>query len=70
MLAHQLAPERERILAGRLRQLVHEAFEIDGVLVVVHAAPEPRRDVRVAHGVVDQQVRDGVAERAFGAARD
>ena len=52
-----------------LRQLVDEALEIDGVLVVVHAAPEPRRDVRVAHRVIDQQVRDGVAERAFRAAR-
>ncbi len=62
MIGHQLAPELERVLPGRVRQLVHEALEIDGVLVVVHAAPEPWRDRRVAHGVVDQQVRDGVAE--------
>ena len=68
MVRHQLAPELERVLAGRVRELVHEALEVDGVLVVVHAAPEPRRDVRIAHGVVDQQVRDGVAERAFRAA--
>jgi hypothetical protein len=58
MLRHQLAAEFERILAGRMRQLVHEAFEIDRVLVDVHAAPEARRDVRIAHRVVDQQVRD------------
>ena len=64
MVRHQLAAERERVLPGRVRQLVHEAFEIDGVLVDVHAAPEARRHVRVAHGMVDQQVRDGVAERA------
>ena len=63
MVRHQLAPELERILAGRMGQLVHEAFEIDGVLVDVHAAPEARRHVRVAHRVVDQQVRDGVADR-------
>ena len=48
---------------GRLRQLVHEAFHEDAVLVDVHAAPEARRDVRIAHRMVDQQVRDGVAER-------
>ena len=29
MLGHQLAPELERVLAGRMRQLVHEAFDID-----------------------------------------
>ena len=56
MLRHQLAPELERILAGGVRQFVHEALEIDGVLVVVHAAPEPRRNVRIAHGVIDQQI--------------
>jgi hypothetical protein len=58
MLRHQLAPELERILADGMRQFVHEALEIDGVLVVVHAAPEPGRNVRVAHGVVDQQIRN------------
>ena len=63
VVRHQLAAELERILAGRMGQLVHEAFEIDRVLVEVHAAPEARRHVRVAHRVVDQQVRDGVAER-------
>ena len=65
MLPHQLAAELERILAGRVRQFVHEAFHVDGVLVGVHAAPEARRHVRVAHRVVDQQVRHRVAERAL-----
>ncbi len=68
MLRHHLAAERERVLTRRMRQLVDEAFQIDGVLVVVHATPEPRRDVRVAHRVVDQQVRHVIAERAFRAA--
>jgi hypothetical protein len=63
MICHQLAPELERVLADRMGKLVHEAFEIDGVVVDVHAAPEARRDVWVAHGVVDQKVRDGVAQR-------
>ena len=58
MILHQLAAELERILVGRMRQLVHEAFEVDRVVVDVHAAPEAREDVRVAHRVVDQQVRD------------
>ena len=65
MLRHQLAAEFERILAGRMRQLIHEAFEIDRVVVDVHAAPEARRDVRIAHRMVDQQIGDGVAERGF-----
>ena len=63
MVAEQLAAELELVLAGRLRQLVHEAFHEDAVLVDVHAAPESRRDMRIAHRVIDQQVRDGVAER-------
>ena len=62
MLAHQLAAELELVLADRLGKLVHEAFHEDAVLVDVHAPPESRQDVRVAHRVVDQQVGHGVAE--------
>ena len=69
MLRHQLAAELQRVHAGRLGQLVHEAFEVDGVLVDVDAAPEARRHVRIAHGVVDQQVRHGVAERRLAGRR-
>ena len=69
VIDHQLAAELERILADRVRQLVHEAFDVDGVVIDVHAAPEAGRDRRVAHRVVDQQVRDRVAERGLGAAR-
>src|SRR5262249_39566653 len=65
VLRHQLPPELEGILAGRFRQLVHEALDEEGVLVDVDAAPEPRWHVRVAHRVVDQQVRNGVAERVL-----
>src|SRR5215813_15186970 len=38
------------------------------VLVDVHTAPEPRLDVRIAHGVVDHQVWDRIAERKLRAA--
>ena len=69
MFAHELAAELERVLPDRVRQLVHEAFDEDGVLVDVHAAPEARQDVRIAHRVVDHQVRDGVAERVLLALR-
>ena len=69
IVGHQRAAELQRVLAGRLGHLVDEALEEDGVLVVVDAAPEARRHVHVAHRVLDQQVRDGVAELAFGAAR-
>ena len=65
MLCHQFAPEFELVLADGLRQLVHEALQEDGVLVDVHATPEPRLDVRIAHGMVDHQVRDRVAECVF-----
>ena len=59
----------ERILTRRLGQLVHEAFHVDGVLVGVHAAPEAWRHVRVAHRVIDQEVRHVVAVGRLGAAR-
>ena len=65
MTAQQLAAEFQLVLPGRLRQLIHEAFHEDAVLVDVHATPEARRDVRIAHRMVDQQVRDRVAERVL-----
>ena len=69
MVGHQLAPERERILPGRMRQLVDEALEIDRVLVEIHAAPEAGRNGRVAHRMVDQQRRKRVADRGFRSRR-
>ena len=68
MLRHQLAPELERIDAGFLCKLVHEAFEIDGVVVDVHTPPETRIDVRVAHRMIDENVGDRVADRRFRSA--
>src|SRR5215467_9458907 len=69
VVRHQLAPELQRILAGRMGKLVHKAFEIESVLIVVHAAPEVGRDVRIAHGVVNKQVWNRVTESTFRAAR-
>jgi len=40
MVRHQLAPELKWILASRMGKLVHKAFEIESILIVVHAAPE------------------------------
>ena len=34
-----------------MRQFVHEAFDVDGVVVDVDAAPEAGRDVRIAHAM-------------------
>src|SRR5437762_9346407 len=65
VLGHELAPEFERVLARGFRELVHEALDEQRVLVDVDAAPEPRRHVRVAHRVVDQEVRHRVAEGVF-----
>src|SRR5215216_4556821 len=44
------------------RHLVDEAFNVHAVLVGVDAAPWPDRHVRVAHRVLDEQVRHAVAE--------
>src|SRR5262249_1380922 len=69
MLRHQLAPEFERVDARFLCKLVHEAFEVNGVVVDVHASPEAWIDVRVAHRMIDQDVGDRVADRRFRSAR-
>ena len=39
-------------------EFIHEAFEIDGILVEVDATPEARPDRRIAHGVIDQQIAE------------
>src|SRR4029453_2252155 len=56
MLGHQLAPKLERILAGRMGEFVHEAFQVDGLLVDVHPTPKAWRDRRVMHRMIDQEV--------------
>ena len=58
MLRHQLAAEGEGILASRMCKLIHKAFEIDRVVIDVHAAPEARNNVRIAHRMLDQDIRD------------
>ena len=62
MLAHEGAAELERVRAGRAGHFLDEALHVHGVLVGVDAAPGPDRHVRVAHRVLDEQVRHGVAE--------
>jgi hypothetical protein len=65
MAGHVLAPERERVHAGRVRHLVDEALDVDRVVVGVDAAPEAGQHVRVAQLLVDEQRRERVAEPAF-----
>ena len=60
-LLHDRAAELQRVLAGRARDLVHEALEIDRVLVGVDAAPRPDRHVRIALRVLEQG-RERIAE--------
>src|SRR5262249_23339063 len=60
MLAHQLAPELKLVLADGLCQLVHKTLQEDGILVDVHATPKARLDMRIAHGMVDHEVRDRI----------
>ena len=51
-----------------MRYLIDKTLDIDRVVIEVHAAPEARRHMRVAHRVIDEQVVDLVAERTFCAA--
>ena len=62
MLAHQRAPEFQRVGACRVRNLVHEAFHVHRVLVGVDAPPRTHRHVRVAHRVLELERRERVAE--------
>src|SRR6516164_7511861 len=62
MLRHQPAAELKRIFAGCVRQLIHKALKIDGVVVDIDAAPETRWYMWVAHCVINQQVRNRVPD--------
>ena len=62
VIRHQRPAILQRVFPGGMRQLIHEAFQIEGVLVEVHTAPETRRHMRVAHGMVDQQIREAIAD--------
>src|SRR5215467_5580070 len=46
-------------------QLVHKTLAINRVLIGVHAAPETGPDRGVAHRMVDQHVRNVIAERSL-----
>ena len=68
----QIAPGRPRAprrsgpvprARERATKMVNVAFQIDGVLVDVDAAPEARRHMRIAHGMIDQQIRDVITDR-------
>src|SRR5258705_4535377 len=69
MIHQELASELKRILSGRVGKLVDEALEIDRVLVVVHPTPEAGWYMRIAHSVIDQQVRNVVAKGPLRTAR-
>src|SRR5262249_58171874 len=68
MLCHQLATEFELVVADRLGELVDEAFEVDGVVIDVHATPEAGLNMRVAHRMIDEDVGNPVAHVPFPAA--
>src|SRR5262249_4518674 len=54
--------EGERVLAGRARHLVDEAFQIEHVLRGVDAATWADRHMGVAHRVLDPEVRYRIAQ--------
>jgi hypothetical protein len=53
------------VLPGGMGQLVNKAFDVDRIVVDVDPTPEPRGDWRVAHRVVNKQVRNLITECAF-----
>lgn len=56
VLRHHLAAHRQRILSGDKSYFVDERFKVNRVLVQIDALPETGGHMRVAHGMVDQQV--------------
>ena len=67
MLRHQLATQSQRILLRRMGNFVDKSFEINRVLVQVHAAPETRWHMRIAHRVIHQQRRERITNRRLWA---
>jgi len=67
VLFHQGPAEHERVFACGVGQFVDEAFQIDCILVGVDGAAGARRFRRVAHRVLDQQVREAVADGVIAA---
>ena len=65
----QFAAQRQRVLFGGVREFVDKAFQINRVLVQIHATPETRRHMRIAHRMVDQKIRERVHQRVFGTGR-
>ena len=62
VFGQQFMPEGQRILACGMGEFVDEALHINAVLVQVDTAPKASRHMRVAHGIVDQEVGHAVAE--------
>ena len=69
MFGHQLAAQRQRVLPGSGSNFIDERLQINGVLVQVDTAPEAGWNMRIAHGMVDQQIGKAVTNRRFRAAR-
>src|SRR5215472_7648521 len=61
-IRQQLASKLQGILACGARHLVDEGLKPDRVLVRVDAAPEAHGNMGIAHGVLDEEVGDGIAE--------
>src|ERR1700722_5060186 len=60
-MGEELAPQRHRVLAGRVRHLVDEALHEEHVLGMPRRAPWPERHVRVLKDRDDAEVRQAVA---------
>ena len=61
VFGHQFAAQCERVLLGRVGNFVDKALKVNRVLIQIHATPEARWHVRIAHRVIHQQRGEGVA---------
>src|SRR5215475_4022922 len=68
-VGQQLAPKLERVFARSMGDFVDEGLQPDGILIGVDAAPEAHGHMRVAYGVLNQKIRNGVTKVPLRAAR-
>src|SRR5262245_937132 len=69
IIDQKLAPELERVLTRGVGDLVDERFHPDRILVSVDAAPEAHGYMRVANGVLNQEIGNGITKAPFRATR-
>ena len=62
MLREELAAVLQRILTGRMGELVDETLQDEAVLRIAHRTPETDRDPGAVQDIIDEHVRYGVGK--------